>query len=137
MESELSGNSRNQGHKVKPEIAKNPSSSGEEPCAVSQATGLPWSLPFSMHSHFSPCRLPEELPSPHTFLLQEFDSLEIPWLCRHPSKSLFALFSCIACCCPIQSPIRISREDSPWSSFCLHAGPCYGKFSNQVHVFTP
>lgn len=41
VECELLGNSRNQGRKGKLEIARNPSSSGEEPCAVSQATGLP------------------------------------------------------------------------------------------------
>lgn len=52
VECELPGNSRNQGHKVKLEIARNPSSSGEEPWAVSQAKGRPWSLPFSVHTHF-------------------------------------------------------------------------------------
>ena len=82
------------------------------------------------------CQLPEELPSPHTFLLQEFNSLEIPWLWRDPS-TFFELFRCSAYHCPIGSSIRVSREDSPWSSLCLHAGPHHGKFSKQVHVFTP
>ena len=115
VESELPGNSRNQGHKVKPEIAKNPSSSGEEPCAVSQATGLPWSLLFSMHSYFSPCQLPEELPSPHTFLLQEFGSVDI-----HPHLFLHCLTAVPAAVLfgpPSESPKKTPL--SPASVFTL------------------
>ena len=118
--------SRNQGHKVKLEIARTPSSSGRSPGLSLKPRVVP-GLSCSLRIYTS-CHLPEELPSPHTFLLQEFNSLEIPWLWRDPSTSLFALFSCSAYHCPTGSSIRVSREDSLGPAYVFMLDHIMGSF---------
>lgn len=118
VECELPGNSPNQGRKGKLEIAKNPSSSGEEPCAVSQATGLPGLFrSLCIHTSLLVSFLRNSLPLTFFFcrsltLLRSHSSVDI-----HPHLFLHCLAAVPAAV--LFGPPSESPEKTPLGPACV------------------
>lgn len=130
--------------KGKLEIARNPSSSGRSPVLSLKPRVFLVSL-FSVHSHFSPCQLPEELPSPHIFFFcRSLTLLRIPQLSRrHPHLFLHCLAAVPAAV--LFSPPHQDLQKTPLGQACVFtldhimeafkSGPCLTLRVTAEHIF--